>query len=232
MQLGRASEAASAAEIRTSELLDSFPWLVLQPAGAAMRATDIGAEDLMHATAHRRPFTAAGWAFEMKLDGLRVLARRVDDRVHLLSRRGRSLARAFPEIVELLEQVQGDWVLDGADCSPRRARYTRDAEALRRRAVIQAKADMLAGCARQTGVPLCLFDVLFKDGHDLRALPLSERQVRLSASGGSPSGPADREFVGIARQRPFRSGCRDGLGGYCRETAGRALSALGVRRHG
>jgi hypothetical protein len=35
---------------------------------------EIGNEDLMHATLARRTFNRAGWVFENKLDGFRVLA--------------------------------------------------------------------------------------------------------------------------------------------------------------
>jgi len=52
----------------------------------------IGADDLMHATVHQRPFNAEGWTFELKLDGFRALVRRQNGRVTLISRRGRPMA--------------------------------------------------------------------------------------------------------------------------------------------
>ena len=178
MHLGKATRGRSAAQIDASAQVEAVPSLGLQPSGAAIRATGIGAEDLMHATAHRRPFTAAGWTFEMKLDGLRVLSRRVNDREHLLSRRGRSLAPAFPELAELLGQIPDEWVLDGAIVLPDVPGQT-DTEALRRRAIFKLRSMLSAAPDNQAR--LCLFDMLFKDGHDLRSLPLSERQVWLSA---------------------------------------------------
>src|SRR5436190_6308476 len=59
----------------------------------------IGHQDLMHPTLHAAPFTAAGWLFEMKLDGFRALAGRRGAKVELLSRTGRSMAHEFPEIM-------------------------------------------------------------------------------------------------------------------------------------
>ena len=166
-------------EMITSGLREAIAVSGVQRAGAATRATDIGSEDLMHATVHRRPFTAAGWAFETKLDGLRALARRADGRVELLSRRGRSLAGVFPEVVKVLERVPGDWVLDGEIVLPDMRGHP-DWDAFRRRAAIKLRATIETG-EREKPACLCLFDVLFKDGVDLRSLPLSERQVWLSA---------------------------------------------------
>lgn len=52
----------------------------------------ITAADLTHPRIARVPFTAAGWVFEHKLDGFRVLAIVEAGDVRLLSRNGRSLA--------------------------------------------------------------------------------------------------------------------------------------------
>src|SRR5262249_28607652 len=41
--------------------------------------------------------TGPGWVFELKWDGVRVLALRVGGRVELWSRRGRRVTRQYPE---------------------------------------------------------------------------------------------------------------------------------------
>ena len=66
----------------------------------------------MQPTLHARPFTAAGWRFEMKLDGFRALARRRGAEVELLSRTGRSIGAQFPEILAQLKRIPGAWAID------------------------------------------------------------------------------------------------------------------------
>ena len=56
----------------------------------------------------------AGWQYEPKWDGFRVLAHRIGDRVHLMSRGGRPMTRYYPELLDPLRQVEADgYVLDG-----------------------------------------------------------------------------------------------------------------------
>jgi ATP-dependent DNA ligase len=52
--------------------------------------------DLMLATSAAKPFERAGWIFELKYDGFRVLAVRSGKEIRLLSRRGNDLAPCFP----------------------------------------------------------------------------------------------------------------------------------------
>jgi bifunctional non-homologous end joining protein LigD len=66
----------------------------------------------MHPTLYPAPFTAAGWVFENKLDGFRALARKSGDKAELISRRGRLLARAFPEVIQAIATLPHDAVLD------------------------------------------------------------------------------------------------------------------------
>ena len=68
--------------------------------------------DLMHPTLYAKPFSAPGWLFELKVDGFRALARKQEGQVELRSRNGRSLAPAFPEIINALARIPGDWTLD------------------------------------------------------------------------------------------------------------------------
>jgi hypothetical protein len=72
--------------------------------------SSLSPDDLCHPTLHRVPFTAEGWLFELKHDGFRAFARA--GTVELMSRWGRSMAPAFPEIVQALESLPTDAVLD------------------------------------------------------------------------------------------------------------------------
>jgi len=104
----------------------------------------------MHATPAARPFDRAGWIFELKYDGRRVLACRQGKRVRLLDRRGGDLSRGFPEVVACLRTLP-DVVLDGTLEPVQRARPAR----------------------------FFAFDVLALRGKDLRRLPLLERKEAL-----------------------------------------------------
>jgi hypothetical protein len=73
---------------------------------SAKTTTCIGADSLMHPVLHPRPFTAPGWIFENKFDGFRALARKSAGKVELLSRSGRSLVHASPEVVESSPRIQ------------------------------------------------------------------------------------------------------------------------------
>src|SRR5579862_2474144 len=96
----------------------------------------IGADDLCHPTSERWPFTRAGWIFELKHDGFRALARRGPYGVQLLSRRGRPMSAAFPEIVDALAKLTIDVTLDGELVVPT-ADGRSDFEELRRRSLLQ-----------------------------------------------------------------------------------------------
>ena len=59
-------------------------------------------------------FSDEGWIYERKLDGIRCVAIKAEQRVRLLSRNDLSLNGRFPEVVEALEADPAtDLVLDG-----------------------------------------------------------------------------------------------------------------------
>ena len=138
---------------------------------------EIAPADLMHPTLQRVPFTRAGWIFEHKLDGFRALAR-TGASPALLSRNGRSLAEAFPEVLQALATlrvsatVDCELVLTDGDGKPAWER-------LRRRAMVRRVAWARDAAAIEPAA-LCAFDLLQVDGQDLRERPLLERKARLA----------------------------------------------------
>ena len=72
----------------------------------------VGHQDLMLCTGAGRPFKRAGWLFELKYDGFRVLTVKHGNRTQLLSRRGRDMAHSFPELIACLHDLP-DLVIDG-----------------------------------------------------------------------------------------------------------------------
>src|SRR6202521_461712 len=128
----------------------------------------------MHPTLHPAPFTAAGWVFENKFDGFRALARKSGDKAELISRRGRLLARAFPEVIQAIAMLPHDAVLD-AELVVSDERGHPAWDRLRRRSVM-SRALRIDDVARLQPALLCVFDLLSIDGEDLRPLPLLERK--------------------------------------------------------
>jgi bifunctional non-homologous end joining protein LigD len=131
----------------------------------------------MHPTLYPAPFTAAGWVFENKFDGFHALVRKSGDKLGLISRRGRSFARAFPEVVGAIAMLPRDAVLD-AELVVSDERGHPSFERLRRRSVM-TRPMRIADAAGVEPAILCVFDLLSIDGEDLRPLPLLDRKRRL-----------------------------------------------------
>jgi bifunctional non-homologous end joining protein LigD len=151
-------------------------------------------------------FSDPDWIFERKLDGIRCIAIKAEQRVRLLSRNHLSLNSRFPEIVEALEGdpatqlvVDGEVVaFDGAQTSFAR---------------LQQRGE------RPVSVFYYVFDVLHAGGEDTTALPLRERKALLRTLLG---------FHGPVRLTPhrnrdgealFREACRKGWEGLIAKRA-------------
>jgi len=111
-------------------------------------------------------FSDPDWIYERKLDGIRCVAIKAEQRVRLLSRNDLSLNGRFPEVVDALEQdpatnivLDGEVVaFDGAQTSFAR---------------LQQRGE------RPTPVFFYVFDLLHLAGRDTTALPLRERKALL-----------------------------------------------------
>ncbi|MFC5724486.1 non-homologous end-joining DNA ligase [Streptomyces gamaensis] len=126
----------------------------------------------MLATAGGRREVGAGWVFERKLDGVRVLGTRRGERVRLVSRSGQPLHRTYPELVDALEaQRCGDFTVDGEVVALSGGRT--DFARLQRRMQITDPAR-----ARASGVAVVyyVFDLLSLNGVDVTGLPLRVRK--------------------------------------------------------
>lgn len=109
------------------------------------------------------PFDNKEWLFEVKWDGFRALAFITPKEVELKSRNRLSFNHKFPEIVKELEAVRNRVILDG------------EIVAIDSKGV--SHFQLLQNYQQKQGV-LCyyVFDILYKDGKDLRDLPLIERK--------------------------------------------------------
>ena len=115
-------------------------------------------------TRRKEPFDDPGWLFDCKYDGFRAVCYVQQGRGHLVSRNGNPMGR-FDALGDQLAAVLelDEAILDGeviaADVTGRPQFY-----------------DLLRGAQAPAYVA---FDILWADGRDLRALPLSERRLRL-----------------------------------------------------
>jgi bifunctional non-homologous end joining protein LigD len=141
------------------------------PAGAVSAAT----QPVMLATLGDQAFTRAGWLFEVKYDGVRVLAERDGRRVELYGRAGQRFTDRYPELVAALRTLPVErFVLDG-EVVALDERGRPSFQRLQARMHLTGSRDIASA---RTTVPVTgiFFDALAADGRDLRALPLEERK--------------------------------------------------------
>ncbi len=126
------------------------------------------------------PADESAWAFEVKWDGVRAIARTQPGRIRLLSRNGNDVTAAYPEL-RALNRALGSHaaILDGEivafDDSGRPS-----FEALQPRMHLRGGA-AVRRYAQETPVSYLVFDLLWLDGHSLIGLPYTERRERLAA---------------------------------------------------
>jgi bifunctional non-homologous end joining protein LigD len=162
--------------------------------------------DPMKAVLTDERFSDHDWIFERKLDGIRCIAIKAEQRVRLLSRNHLSLNSRFPEVVEALEAdpatqfvIDGEVVaFDGAQTSFAR---------------LQQRGE------RPVSVFFYVFDVLYADGEDVTGLLLRERKAilrRLLSFHGPVRLTPHRNRDGEAL---FREACRKGWEGLIAKRA-------------
>ncbi|HEU5195316.1 MAG TPA: non-homologous end-joining DNA ligase, partial [Methylomirabilota bacterium] len=149
--------------------------------GAPERTVDAARQPVMLASPAERVFSDPAWLYEIKYDGVRVLAQREDERVELYGRAGQVFTARYPEVVTALRALPlHRFVLDGEvvaldeDGRPsfqrlqNRMHLTRPADVERARSTVPVSA--------------VFFDALALDGRDLREAPLAERKACLALS--------------------------------------------------
>lgn len=114
----------------------------------------------------------AGWLYEIKFDGYRVLAS-TGSAARLKSRGGIDASRWFPEVVAAVADMPPGCVMDGEVCvldELGRSDFNRLHARARRKGWYEG-ADL---------VVYCVFDVLVSKGKDLRATALERRKATLA----------------------------------------------------
>jgi bifunctional non-homologous end joining protein LigD len=168
----------------------------------------------MKATLTGERFSDPDWIFERKLDGIRCVAIRDGGGVRLLSRNDLSLDARYPELVAALN-------------AERRERFAVDGEVVAFDGPRTSFARLAARNHHRVPVFLYVFDVLWLDGHDVRALPLRTRKRLLRAALGFHGGVRLTPYRNAAGEALFEAACRKGWEGVI---AKRADSAYTDRR--
>ena len=125
--------------------------------------------ELMKAVLERQSFSDPAWIFERKLDGIRCLAVREHDEVRMLSRNDLDLGGRFPEVRDAIGAQE-------------HRRFAIDGEIV----AFDGPQTSFAKLAARGHVPVpvffYIFDLLWMDGHDVRALGLRARKRALRAA--------------------------------------------------
>jgi len=122
--------------------------------------------------------TGPGWAFEAKFDGMRALVYTSGDRWQLLTRSGRDVTGAFPELALMPDLLEGRAVvLDGELVSLGPAGVP-DFSRMQRRMMVRRPSATLLGTVP---VQLYLFDLLHLDGADTLDRPYIGRRQMLES---------------------------------------------------
>jgi bifunctional non-homologous end joining protein LigD len=151
----------------------------LEKLGAPERAVRVAGTELMLAETREKPFSKAGWLFELKLDGYRLRAAREDGEAKLVSRKGHDMTAAFPEIARAVAALPYDGlILDGEIVvldDAGRPSFNR----LQNRARL-SRLPEIKRAAVETPATFYVFDLLAFEGYDVRPLPLIKRKAILA----------------------------------------------------
>ena len=110
---------------------------------------------------------SADWIYELKMDGYRLMVRRLDDKVRIYSRRGADFTPRFPRIVDAVRRLKVKSVL-------------RDGEGIVYDQHGMPSFDLIHSKQYDREVSLVAFDLLELDGADIRKRPLLDRKALLA----------------------------------------------------
>lgn len=145
-----------------------------------------------------QPFDRPGWDYEEKYDGDRILAYKEGERIRLLSRNDKDRTARFPHVVAAIAGLPpATLLLDGE-------MVVFDKKNVSRFQLLQ----------ESKGAPVyAVFDCLYRDGHDLRRKPLSERRAQLKEVVGSSKALLLSHLLSANGLMAFRDAQRRGYEG-------------------
>ncbi|MEZ5366718.1 MAG: DNA ligase D [Bryobacterales bacterium] len=127
----------------------------------------------MLATAREKPFSNPDWLFEVKWDGVRLLAHIDGQNVRLITRNGNDVTSHYPELHDLpLKLHARRAVVDGEVVALDEAGLSDFGRLQKRMHVGKPSRSQMAA----TPVHFYVFDLLYADGYDLRGASLRDRK--------------------------------------------------------
>lgn len=133
------------------------------------------AQPFMLATLEQHPFSGKEWLFEIKYDGVRVMASRQGEAVELYGRSGQVITRRYPELVAALSALPVDRFLIDGEIVALDDGGKPSFQRLQARMGLTRPHDIEWAMQRVPVVGI-FFDSPALDGCDLRRLPLLERK--------------------------------------------------------
>ncbi len=158
------------------------------------------------------PAADAQWAYEMKWDGVRAIVTVAGGRVRLMSRNGKDMGTAYPELQALAGRMgAARAVLDGEIvCFDT---HGRPSFARLQKRMHVADAGAARALAASDPVVLLVFDLLYLDGSSLLSLPYHQRRALLDDLAlAGPSWQTPPAFVGHGAEA-LRTSQEQGLEG-------------------
>jgi bifunctional non-homologous end joining protein LigD len=133
----------------------------------------------MLATLADAPPTGAGWAWELKWDGIRALGLVADGGLRLWTRNGNEISPRYPELAPLADALDGhDAMLDG-EIVTLDEKGRPSFERLQSRMHVTGAGD-IRRLSHEVPVEYIVFDLLWLDGHLTTGLPYAERRRLLT----------------------------------------------------
>jgi bifunctional non-homologous end joining protein LigD len=152
----------------------------LQELKAPKHNVSARSQALMLATLEECPFSGPDWIFEIKYDGVRVLAERHGDTIELYGRNGTLTTKRYPELRDAIKRLPVDrFVIDG-EIVALDERGQPSFQKLQARMHLTSAHDIQRGMIAAP-VEGFFFDCLALDGHDLRSLSLVDRKECLKS---------------------------------------------------
>jgi bifunctional non-homologous end joining protein LigD len=172
--------------------------------------------DAMKAVLTDQRFDDPEWIFERKLDGIRCIAIRSGKRARLLSRNDLSLNQRYPELAAALEAEDRD-------------RFAIDGEIVAFEGSSTSFARLAQRGQRPVQVFYYVFDLLWLDGKDVRALPLRARKRLLRSALKFHDGVRLTPHRNADGKKFFEEACRKGWEGLIAKRADSVYTATRSR---
>lgn len=133
----------------------------------------------MLATKHE-PFNRAGWLFEIKYDGYRLICEKQGARTTLTSRKGKDLTQTFPEIALAVSRLPYEHIVLNGEAVVLDLNGLPNFSKMQKRRRLN-DTSTIQDAMRRYPATLSAFDLVAFDTHDLTDLPLSKRKDHLLA---------------------------------------------------